>query len=114
MDASEHLGFRAQVYESESNSEMDLLEAYNIDIIGALNAYGYDVSLADLEGYVAAPVEIRIRANMATGKVMVMDPTNPSLWFSFSVQPSVLWGNYVSLRTNSLAVSFSDFTVRQR
>ena len=50
-----------------------------------------------------------------TGVVdMVMDPTNPSLWFSFDLDPAVLAGNYVSLRTNSLAVSFSDFTVTAR
>ena len=93
---------------------MALLESYNIDIIATLRAYGYDVSLADLADYVAAPADIRIRADFGTGKVMVMDPTNPSLWFAFNVRPSVLRGNYVSLRTNSMAVSFADFMVRQR
>ena len=114
MGAREHVGFRAQVYESVSNSEMSLLEAYNVDIIAALNAYGYDVSLADLSDYVESPVEIRIRANMTTGKIMVMDPTNPTLWFVFNVRPNVLRGNYVSLRTNSLAASYADFMIRQR
>jgi hypothetical protein len=45
---------------------------------------------------------------------MVMDPTNPSLWFWFDVEPAVLRGNYVSLRTNSLAVSFADFMITRR
>jgi hypothetical protein len=114
MDAPEHLGFRAQVYRSTSNSEMELVDAYNIDILAALNAFGYDVSLADLESIIAVPAQIKIRVNTDTGRIMVMDPTNPTLWFYFNVAPSVLRGDYMSLRTNSLAVSFSDFMVRQR
>ena len=114
LDAPEHLGFRAQVYESIRNSEMYLDEDLNVDIIGALNAYGYDVSLDDLAMYIQRPTQIRIRANFDTGRIMVMDPTNPSLWFYFDVSPSVLRGTHLSLRTNSLAVSFSDFVVRRR
>ena len=113
-DAREHLGFRAQVYESVKNSEMDLVDALNVDIIAALNAYGFSISLADLETFIQTPVDIKMRVNFTTGRIMVMDPTNPSLWFYFDVSPRVLRGNYVSLRTNSLAVSFSDFTVRMR
>ncbi len=114
MDAREHLGFRAQVYESIKNSEMYLDKDLNVDIIGALNAYGYSVGLEDLSTFIQSPVEIKIRVNFSTGRIMVMDPTNPSLWFYFNVDPRVLRGNYVSLRTNSLAVSFADFMVRRR
>jgi hypothetical protein len=114
MDASDYLGFRAQVYQSTKNSEMALLSAYNVDILGALNAYGINMGLQDLAAMVEAPVQIKIRVNMDTGRVMVMDPTNPTLWFYFDVDRSVLRGNYISLRTNSLAVSFSDFVIRRR
>jgi len=114
MNAREHLGFRAQVYHSTKNSEMTLMPAYNVDILAALNAYGISMSLADLQQFLSAPVQIKIRVNFGTGRVMVMDPTNPTLWFYFDLDPSVLRGNYVSLRTNELAVSFSDFTVRAR
>lgn len=113
-DAREYLGFRAQVYESVTNSEMTLGSAYNVDIIAALNAAGIDVELLDLAPIAAAPVQMKIRVNVATGKIMVMDPTNPTLWFAFDVDRRVLRGDYISLRTNNLAVSFSDFTVRQR
>ncbi|MEE8440108.1 MAG: hypothetical protein V3S41_00180 [Spirochaetia bacterium] len=113
-DAREHLGFRAQVYESAKNSEMTLGSAYNVDIIAALNAAGISMALEDLATFVASPVQIKIRVNVATGKVMVMDPTNPTLWFAFDVDRRVLRGDYISLRTNGLAVSFSDFAVRQR
>ena len=114
MDAPEHSGFRAQVYRSTKNSEMALEEAYNIDILAALNAYGITLYQEDLSRFLASPAQIKIRVNFDTGRVMVMDPTNPTLWFYFDVDRSVLRGNYVSLRTNSLAASFSDFVVRQR
>ncbi len=114
MDAREHLGFRAQVYHSVKNSEMALGSAYNVDIIAALKAAGINMALADLAAFVESPVQIKIRVNADTGRIMVMDPTNPTLWFYFDVDPSVLRGNYISLRTNELAVSFSDFIVRQR
>ena len=93
---------------------MALVDTLNIDILAALNAYGFNVSLDDLAGFVAAPADIKMRINADTGRIMVMDPTNPQLWFYFDVDPRVLNGNYVSLRTNSLAVSFSDFVIRMR
>ena len=114
MDAPEHFGFRAQVYESTKNSEMALASAYNVDIIAALSAAGITLYLEDLSRFLASPAQIKIRVNVDTGRIMVMDPTNPTLWFYFDVDRSVLRGNYVSLRTNGLAVSFSDFVVRHR
>ena len=119
-DASRHFGFRGQVYESESNSVMDLATdtkygvELNADIVAALANVGITLGISDIGQYLDMLVPIRIRINYNTGVVMVMDPTNPSLWLSFDVDPAVLAGNYVSLRTNSLAVSFSDFTVTRR
>ena len=119
-DAPEHFGFRGQVYRSENNATMDLSDdarygvSLNADILAALAAAGIDLSIADLEAYVTVLVPIKIRINYETGVVMVMDPTNPSLWLSFDLDPDVLAGNYVSLRTNELAVSFTDFVVTAR
>jgi len=114
MDAQEYLGFRAQVYESVKNSEMALAPGSNIDIIAALNAAGISLALEDLAAFTTSPVQIKIRVNVDTGRITVMDPTNPTLWFYFDVDRRVLRGDYISLRTNNLAVSFSDFTIRQR
>lgn len=114
MDARDYLGFRAQVYRSVNNSEMALESAYNVDILAALNAAGISLTFEDLAGFVGAPAQIKIRVDVDTGRIMVMDPTNPTLWFYFNVDRSVLRGNYISLRTNGLAVSFSDFVVRGR
>jgi hypothetical protein len=112
MDASEHYGFRGQVYRAPSNSQMSLT-GLNVDLISALNSAGIDFSVNDLTGYLNRTVPIRIRVNYDTGRVMVNDPTAPSTWFWFDLDPAVLDGSYMSLRTNSLSVSFSDITVRR-
>ncbi len=109
----EHFGFRAQVYESTSNANMELTPL-NVDIQAALATIGVDLGLEDLDQFLGAQVPMKIRVNYDTGRILVMDPTNPSTWFYFDVEPSVLRGNYVSFRTNSLAVSFGDFRVTGR
>lgn len=104
----EHYGFRGQVYHSTSNSVMRVTPL-NVDIMAELATAGITLTLADLQQFLDQLVPIRIRINYNTGRILVMDPTNPTLWFYFDVDPVVLRGNYISLRTNSLAVSFSDF-----
>jgi hypothetical protein len=123
----EHYGFRAQVYRSTSNTAMALardpaisrdpeLRMYtvrdymSIDIIAALAAWGVDLSVDDLARYLNQDVPVNIRVNTRTGRVGVLDPTAP-VRFYFNVDPAVLRGNYVSLRTNGLAASFDYFTV---
>jgi len=112
-DASEHFGFRGQVYRSTNNATMDLTP-YNVDITAELAKAGITLGINDLDQFLGILVPMKIRVNYDTGRIMVMDPTNPSLWFWFDVEPSVLRGNYLSLRTNSLALSFSDIVVTQR
>ena len=112
-ETPEHFGFRGQVYRSTTNSVMDLTP-YNVDIQAELANAGIDMAIADMEQFLGLLMPMKIRVNYDTGRVMVMDPTNPSLWFWFDVDPSILRGNYVSLRTNSLAVSFADFMVTRR
>jgi hypothetical protein len=119
-NASQHVGFRGQVYRSRTNAVMDLSDdarygvQLNADIIAALNANGINLGINDLQRYLDVQVPIKLRVNYTTGVVMVMDPTNPSLWLTFDLDPAVLRGNYMSLRTNSLAVSFADFMVTSR
>jgi hypothetical protein len=82
----------------------------SIDIIAALAAWGVDLSVDDLARYLNQDVPVNIRVNTRTGRVGVLDPTAP-VRFYFNVDPAVLRGNYVSLRTNGLAASFDYFTV---
>ena len=112
-NASEHFGFRGQVYESSTHTVMSVTE-WNADIQAELAEAGIDLSINDLDQFIGTLVPIRIRVNYDTGRIMVNDPTAPTIWFYFDLDPQVLRGEYMSLRTNSLAVSFADFTVTRR
>lgn len=126
-DHPEHYGFRAQVYESNSNTEMVLArdaalnrdpmldrvvvdDYMSIDIIEALRAWGVDLSVNDIGRYLDQDVPVNIRVNTRTGSIGVLDPTAP-VRFYFNVDPDVLDGDYFSLRTNSFAASFNYFNV---
>lgn len=123
----EHYGFRAQVYKSDSNSRMALVrdarlardpvlsqyvedDHMSIDLVAALSDWGVDLGFDDAQRYLNQDVPINIRVNTRTGRIGVLDPTAP-VRFYFDVDPAVLEGNYVSLRTNSLAASFDYFEV---
>ncbi len=112
-DAPEHFGFRGQVYESKRNAVMDVTPL-NVDIQAELANVGIIMGIDDIEQFLGVLVPMRIRVNYDTGRILVADPTAPTLWFYFDVDPAVLRGTHVSLRTNSLAVSFADFTVTRR
>ena len=121
----EHYGFRAQVYESRSNIDMDLLRSsrvaallgspvMSVDIAEALHReLGYRMTPADVEPFLYRDVPISIRVNTRTGEIGVKDPTAP-LRFFFTVDPAVLRGDYIALRTNSLATNFSSFVMTGR
>lgn len=126
-NAPEHYGLRAQVYRSTSNTAMTLMrdpalardaelsryivrDYMSIDLVAALRAWGVNFSINDLGRYLNSDVPINIRVNPRTGRVGVLDPTAP-VRFYFNVDPAVLRGNYVSLRTNKLAASYNYFTV---
>ena len=123
----QHYGFRAQVYRSDSNTSMALLrdpslrrdpelgnyvvEDYmSIDIIEALRAWGVDFSIQDIGRFLNRDVTINVRVDPRSGRVGVLDPTAP-VRFYFSVDPEILRGDYLSLRSNGLALSYDYFTV---
>jgi hypothetical protein len=85
----------------------------SVDIVQALRANGIEFSISDLGPYLSREVPVSIRVNTRTGEIGVKDPTAPVRYY-FSVDPDMLDGEYVSLRTNSLAASFDDFTVTRR
>jgi hypothetical protein len=123
----EHYGFRAQVYESTSNSSMSLMrepmlardpyfrnlvvdDYMSLDIVAALRNWGVNLTIDDIGRYLDVDVPVNVRVNTRTGSIGVLDPTAP-VRFYFNVDPAVLRGNYISLRTNSLAASYQYFTV---
>ena len=94
-------GFSAQIYRSYSNSRMELVESYD------LNQYAY---LLTYENCAQQPVPAKIWIDGNTGEVRVYDPTDPDLdyyfYFYLPKKDVPLKGNWVSLRTNSLKLSF--------
>ncbi len=110
VNRSEHPGIRAQVYRSETASLMNPTPL-NIDIQEELANIGVQFNVDSLTPYLQDEVRMRIRVNYDTGEIMVNDPSAPSTWFTFTLEPDVLEGRYISLRSNSLSLSFNDFSV---
>ena len=93
-------GFSAQVYRSTSNSQMDLVASVD------LNEYTYLLT----EENFADPIPFRIWADGNTGEVRIYDPTDAKMesyyYFFMNRRDLPLKGNWVSLRTNGIKLSF--------
>ena len=90
-------GFTAQVYKSFNNSTMDLVDSFD------LNDYTFFLTY---ENWAAKPVPVKIWADGSSGEVRIYDPTDPDLYLYFYLPERNLTGNWVSLRTNGLRLSF--------
>jgi len=90
-------GLSAQVYRSYSNIRMDLIESVD------LNAF---VDLVDEN--LAYQIPVKIWANGDTGELRIYDPTDPDLeyYYYFYLPTKNLKGDWISLRTNGLKLSF--------
>jgi hypothetical protein len=102
--SSEHYGLKAQIYESKTNSRMNLLPGNSIEIVPR------DVVLANLD-YLNYALPVKMRVDTTTGEVRVYDPTVDNYYYYFYLEPKMLKGSYVSLRTNRLSMQFDDFKV---
>jgi hypothetical protein len=58
---------------------------------------------------VTVPVKMQVNGN--NGQVKVWDPTNMDRYYEFYLDSAPGRGNYISLRTNSLSVSFDNLVV---
>jgi hypothetical protein len=94
-----HRGLSGQVYRSYSNSRMELVESFD------LNEFVPFLTLENLRD----PIPVLIRADGNTGEVRIYDPTDPDMldYFYFFLPTRNLRGNWVSLRTNGIRLSFS-------
>ena len=92
-------GFTAQIYRSFNNSSMDLVDSFD------LNEYDFFLTY---ENWVINSVPVKIWADGTSGEVRVYDPTDPAgeYYFYFYLPERNLRGNWVSLRTNGLRLSF--------
>ncbi|GHU46646.1 hypothetical protein FACS1894200_00620 [Spirochaetia bacterium] len=93
-------GLSAQVYRSFSDTYMELLESK--DLNDEFSNVTWDV--------LNYPIHFKIQVNGNTGEVRVFDPTDPDLidYYSFYIDRKSLplRGNWVSVRTNGIKLSF--------
>ncbi|MDR0447077.1 MAG: hypothetical protein LBH07_00240 [Treponema sp.] len=91
-------GFTAQVYRSYSNSRMDLIESFDLNEFEDLLTFEN----------VKDPLPVKIWIDGNTGEVRIYDPSDIPLeeYFYFYLPTRNLRGNWISLRTNGLKMSF--------
>jgi hypothetical protein len=101
LDSKIPAGLSAQIYKSLTNSYMELVE--NVD----LNEYAENVTDEDLD----YPVPFKILVDGSSGEVRVYDPTDPDfedyLYFYINSRDIPLKGEWISLRTNGVNLSFA-------
>jgi hypothetical protein len=102
---SPHYGLRGQVYRSRTNTDMRLMDDYNVEILPVASALGA------LENIVGVSVPVKIIVNTNDGEIRVYDPTLPNYYYYFYLDPKLLKGSWLSLRTNKLSAAFDDFKV---
>ena len=102
---SPHFGLRGQVYQSRSDVDMTLMDKNNVEIMPITAAINY---LGKIPGQ-AFPVRLVINTN--DGEIRVYDPADPSYYYYFYLDPKLLKGSWVSLRTSKLSAAFNNFKV---
>jgi len=89
--------FSAQIYKSLTNSKMELIA--DID----LNQYAYLLT----EEVLDMVIPVKMVVNGFNGDVKIYDPTDSSYVYKFNLgNTAPLTGQFISLRTNSMGISF--------
>ena len=90
-------GFTAQVYRSTANTEMEMVQYFDLTEYLSLLPIDDDAPI----------INFRIQVNSDTGEARLYDPRNPNLYWPFTIPvDEPLEGDYAVLRTNSAAMSF--------
>ncbi|MBI9102019.1 MAG: hypothetical protein JEY99_06350 [Spirochaetales bacterium] len=90
-------GLSAQIYKSVSNSKMNLLQSIS------LKDFEYLLTTANADEL----LKIRLKVDGDTGDAWIYSPIDPSYRWKFNLgNRRPIDGDYISLRTNSLALSF--------
>jgi len=92
-------GLSAQLYRSVSNYQMELLESFDLN--------GYADLLTDEN--LSQPINFKISVNTRTGEVTVNDPIYVDDYYTLNLDRRYLplRGNWVSVRTNGMKMSFA-------
>lgn len=97
VNSSTPKGLSAQIYKSDSNSRMNLVQSVSLKAIEPLVMKSMNYAL---------PVKLVIDGK--TGMAKIYDPFKADLAYTFPLSSDIpMKGNYVSLRTNSLGVAFT-------
>ncbi len=99
-------GVYGQAYKSLGHSSMDILHGGDDYQVPASRLAGVDLN--KMQSYVL-PVKIVI--DYRSGWSKIYDPVVANYYYKFTLGGAIRNGLYVALRTNSLALSFSDFKV---
>jgi len=90
-------GLSAQIYKSDSNSRMNLIRSVSLSAVEPM-----------MNQYLGYTLPVKIVIDGKSGMAKVYDPFKANYYYKFPLTSDTpLTGNYVSLRTNSLAVAFS-------
>ena len=106
--SSPHYGLRGQIYQSRTNTDMRLMGDYNVEILPVSEAINTVGNMLDQ----AVPVKLVINTN--DGEIRVYDPTVPDYYYYFYLDPKLLRGSWISLRTSKFSATFRDFKVVQQ
>ena len=104
---SRHYGLRGQIYRSRTDTDMTLMDDFNVEILPLAQA------LDTVGGMLNQAVPVRLRINTNDGEVRVYDPTDPGYYYYFYLEPRLLRGSWISLRTSKFSAAFRDFRVVQ-
>jgi hypothetical protein len=99
-------GVYGQAYRSETHSIMYMIHRPTVYELPMSRLK--DINLDRMAMY-ALPVKARVNFN--TGEVKVWDPVISNYYYRFSLGGPVRGGNYIAVRTNSLAASFGNFKI---
>lgn len=90
-------GLSAQIYKSDTNSRMNLVQSISLKAIEPM-----------LSKYMGYTLPVKIVIDGKSGMAKVYDPFKADYYYKFPLSSATpLEGSYVSLRTNSLGVAFS-------
>lgn len=97
VNSSTPKGLSAQIYKSENDYRMNLVESFSLAALEPI---------IEKSMHLALPVKLVIDGK--TGMAKIYDPFNKELAYTFKLSSDTpMKGNYVSVRTNSLSVAFT-------
>ncbi|MFW6368469.1 MAG: hypothetical protein ACOCZ9_01915 [Spirochaetota bacterium] len=102
-DYPEHYGLQVQVYRSNSNTDMELVESVDLG-----EEFGITADM--IQPYLDRQVPVRLRVDNEEGVAYAYDPTDQSIRYRIPL-PEEISGEYLSLRTNSVSIGFSDIVL---